>query len=323
MAIDADDELDTLFDDIWVVHEHPDRPLDRKALLCGCRRCRTTLQRTAVESPHFVLGVKTYCDRLLVTAEYLVDVMTRDRSLSELFYVADDGLREIYIPVAGGWLPPGQRWWSMTCDEDRVAGNRRRSRHTKARRQPKRDVERRRREWREEQASRPPSPPPPPLVPFAEAVREARTQHRTLLAAAAEWALANGCSLDLDVAALIVDATRRTPITRPTKVGVNDLLGSRCFNWCSLRRTLTPDRIPETLWVLLDFLYATDRVHPDSDPLEEVRKPLRCYCGLGDDGERRSDEEIDRDRARDDWECDCFVEYHGPTHGELREWGEC
>jgi hypothetical protein len=59
---------------------------------------------------------------------------------------------------------------------------------------------------------------------------------------------------------------------------------------------------------------ATDALDDDSDPLDELSKPLRCYGGLEATGQRRPESDNESERER----CECYVTYRGPSHGELR-----
>jgi hypothetical protein len=70
--------------------------------------------------------------------------------------------------------------------------------------------------------------------------------------------------------------------------------------------------VPETLWTYLDFLFATGRIDPASDPLPELRKPLRCYAGLDEHGLPERDTHAPRPP------CECHVVYRGPSAGDLR-----
>ena len=95
--------------------------------------------------------------------------------------------------------------------------------------------------------------------------------------------------MHLDVLALILAATeeadgRDVSPRRWSRTGVNAVLSVHVFNWCSMHRTLAPDGVPEALWTYLDFLVASGRIDPESDPLRELRKPLRCYGGLDEEG---------------------------------------
>ena len=80
--------------------------------------------------------------------------------------------------------------------------------------------------------------------------------------------------------------------------------------WCLARATVCPHQLPEAIWRFVDFLAATDRLHAESDPVVELRRPLRCLGQLGDDG--RWDEALGADPGP----CMCFIRYSGPTHGE-------
>src|SRR5690606_10535883 len=110
----------------------------------------------------------------------------------------------------------------------------------------------------------------------------------------------------------------REPLHRWTRTGVTDCLVSGVVNWCALARTLSPEGAPEAVWLLLDFLADTGRLDPASDPLGELRKPLRCYGGL-DAGGRHGTIEDPQGRCGVDGvpRCECYVVYQGPTHGEM------
>src|SRR3989442_5659889 len=82
----------------WAVHDHRGRRLDSYAMLCSCVDCTAALHEHAEQEPRSLVALKTNCDRILVTAEYLAETLRADPSLSGLFYVADDWLRSIYVP---------------------------------------------------------------------------------------------------------------------------------------------------------------------------------------------------------------------------------
>lgn len=138
----------------------------------------------------------------------------------------------------------------------------------------------------------PPPGPPHPTTPFAEAAASRRVEHRGLLAELAQWALAEGRRVDLDVAAVCVHALDR----QRTEGGIH--LDRRQVNWImwgavrnevSPRRALLPDTWIEDLWTVLRFLVATERLTSDSDPEPALLEPLQCYGGLGADGRERPD----------------------------------
>ena len=327
-SYDDDDDAERGLDDDFVpipqeerrefvyAHEDLERELDSHTLLCACRGCAAAMERTAIERPRFVFALKTGADRLLVTAEYLMEVKRVDRSLRSLLYVEGDYIRDIYVPSYGYlW---GQRWWSLTFKEDCEAVGRKHPRSKVARRQSKAAVRRRNADWEAQEAAREaerkrlglPEAAPLALTPLADAVAGVRREHHAVIAAAAAWAVARGSSLDLDVLAAVIAGTgARTRFTR-TRVGSD--VTCRINNWCAFARVMTPDNVPETLWLWLNFLAETGRLDPDSDPLPVLLWPFGCM-GLDDRGER-----IEDDR---EIECRCYVEYDGPTHGESIQCG--
>lgn len=74
------------------------------------------------------------------------------------------------------------------------------------------------------------------------------------------------------------------PLDRWTRTGVYQNLYADVPNWCTMHRTQRPADVPEVLWVYLSYLEDTGQFSPGSDPVRELRKPLRCYGGLGPDG---------------------------------------
>ena len=156
--------------------------------------------------------------------------------------------------------------------------------------------------------------PPVVLTPLAEAVAPVRLRFRPLISELCQWALAQGHRLEPDTVALLLAAADEghgvITKTQWTRTGVQQFLWADTFNWCGIRRVLTPDGVPETLWWYLQFLVATDRLDYESDPLPELCKPLMCYGGLDEHGKRRSD------GTRSPVPCQCYVTYRGPSHGE-------
>lgn len=297
-------------DELWALHDHPDRQLDEYALIFACNMCRGALVERGQHEPRSLIAVKTESDRLLVTADLLAEVLEGDAKISALVYIQGDRVRELYVPTSG-WLPPRQRWRSSRCEEDDRAAGRTPRRYRVARRESAAARARRASEWEA------PKPPAEPLkmVALGTSTRAAREKYRSLVAAAAEFGLRAGRPLDRDLIALLLAATElghRDDIspTRWSRTGVNELLSIHVFNWCSLHTAKVPDRLPEALWTYLDFLFAAGRIHPLSEPLLELRKPLRCYCGLDENGQR--------DPGAERVPCECYVEYRGPTAGSVR-----
>lgn len=159
----------------------------------------------------------------------------------------------------------------------------------------------------------------PDFTPVATAVAHWRRRERRLLADLSEWAIGHGRTIDRDLVALVLAAKEggiayEPPLHRWTRTGVNRCLSVDVPNWCSLAHVRWPDDVPQALWQLLDFLVAADGLDDDSDPLPELRKPLRCYAGLDADGRDAGDDGGAPPRRF----CECYVPYRGPTHGDVR-----
>jgi hypothetical protein len=314
---------------LWEAHEHPDRPLDPGAILCSCVTCEAMILAHAGPKPGMGIAIATRCDRILVAAGYLADVMAVDRSLAPLLYVRDDNVRRLYLPVDGWSFVKPERWWSEVCHEDEAAAGRGHPRHRVAKRQSDANHRRRLEAVDAASASTPPAPAVS-FVPVAEAVRPWRQQHRPLLADLGAWALSHGHSVDLDLVALILAAHEtgfdKAPPGSWTRTGVHRCIGIDVPNWCARANVLWPEGVPAALWQLLDFLIATDRLDRDCDPICELRKPLMCYGGLDGSGREREGDADTADAAQpgawaDDQRvgCECYVRYRGPTHGELTD----
>jgi hypothetical protein len=120
---------------LWDAHDHPDRPLDPGAMLCCCLTCEALVLAQAERTPGIGIALATRCDRIVVAAEYLAEVMSVDRTLTPLLYVRGDSVRRLYLPVDGWWFVPPRRWWSEACHEDEAAAGRRHPRHRVAKHQ--------------------------------------------------------------------------------------------------------------------------------------------------------------------------------------------
>ena len=107
---------------LWEAHEHPDRPLDPGAMLCSCVTCEAMILAQAERTPGMGIALATRCDRIVVAADYLAEVMAVDRTLAPLLYVRDDYVRRLYLPVDGWWFFPPERWWSEACRDDEDGG---------------------------------------------------------------------------------------------------------------------------------------------------------------------------------------------------------
>ena len=148
----------------------------------------------------------------------------------------------------------------------------------------------------------------PHLVPLSTAVAPERERHRHLVDAAVAWRAGQVQRTEPDLFALICAAAQesadgRVSPTRWTRTGVHHLLRCDLPRWCSLRRCRRPDGEVAALWRWFDFLHATGRLDPRSDPLAELRKPLTCAGWLDQDG--RS---LPGNGPRQ-VECECFLPY--------------
>jgi len=144
---------------------------------------------------------------------------------------------------------------------------------------------------------------------LCDAVAPVRERHRELIDAAVAWQAGRGRQTDPDHFALIcavVDTSRRyadVTLTRWTRTGVHGTVRCDIPNWCSMRGTLRPETLCEVVWEWLDFLHATGRLDPQSDPVAELRKPLARHGWLDQDGRRMAS-----DAARQ-IKCECFLPY--------------
>lgn len=155
------------------------------------------------------------------------------------------------------------------------------------------------------------------ILALATAVAPVRSRFRALMAEMASWALASGTSLSHDGLALVLAAVDESfgdlsaPWTRPR---VNWLIMCDVFNWCSRHRVLVPEEVPELIWHFLDFLAASGRFAPGSDPLERLREPLMCYGGLDDEGLRRPPGQPAP------FPCECYLEVAPPRIPGCSRW---
>ena len=117
-----------------------------------------------------------------------------------------------------------------------------------------------------------------------EAVASSRRQHRTLIAAAGEWALARGVSLPADHVALwaaTVDelscAGDVNGVSGPWRASALPDFLATVADWCAAAGCSVPINFAESLWHLYGFLANTGRLHPASDSLPELRASLVVF----------------------------------------------
>lgn len=121
-------------------------------------------------------------------------------------------------------------------------------------------------------------------VSLHEAVASSRRQHRTLIAAAGEWALARGVSLPADHVALWAatvdelgcaeDVNGRSGPWRAS--ALPDYLAT-VADWCVAAGCSVPVNLAESLWHHFGFLASTGRLHRASDSLAELRASLVVF----------------------------------------------
>ena len=124
-------------------------------------------------------------------------------------------------------------------------------------------------------------------VSLHDAVAAARRRHRTLIAAAGQWALARGVPLPADHVSLWAataeafgccsDADGTTGPWRASHMP--DFLATVAA-WCTLAGCTPPANLVESLWHLYGFLAATGRLHPASDALHELRAAVVVFAGF-------------------------------------------
>jgi len=151
-------------------------------------------------------------------------------------------------------------------------------------------------------------------TPFPEGVQYLRQRHSVLISACIAWAADQGRPVDPDVLALLCGAAEEGfnggLVTRWTVERMYHMLCCHVPNWCDDHHAEAPSDIyKEPLWLLVNFLVASNRLDRDSDPPELILRVLRCH-GINAAGFDSDDEA--------DWNHDdAPFEYDGPTYGEL------
>jgi hypothetical protein len=106
-SVGADD-----LEDMWIAHEHPDRPLAYGAWLCDCSGCLRSLEAAAGANPRLPIVLKTSADRIVVSASRALQEWRVSGALEGLLLLSYDYIREVFV---GGAQPA--RWngefWSL------------------------------------------------------------------------------------------------------------------------------------------------------------------------------------------------------------------
>ena len=82
--------------DLWIAHDHPERPLAYGAWLCCCEPCALALRVAAENRPGLPIVLKTAMDRFVVPATVAVDARWQG-SFERLLRVPDDWIREVFV----------------------------------------------------------------------------------------------------------------------------------------------------------------------------------------------------------------------------------
>lgn len=146
------------------------------------------------------------------------------------------------------------------------------------------------------------------LITLAEALTPVREMYSELISAAVAWQAGRERRTDPDHFALIcVGADRsRDDVVSPTRwsrTTVFHVLRCGIPSWCASSRCALPEALPEAMWEWFDFLDETGALHPASDPLGELRKPLLCYGWLDHRGRRLAAD------APSPVACECLIPY--------------
>jgi len=155
-----------------------------------------------------------------------------------------------------------------------------------------------------------------PWTPFPDGAVYLRRRHHDLIDACVAWTVTRGRTLHPDVVAVLCGAAEEGfnggLVTRWTVERMYHMLCCHIPNWCDDHHAEVPDDVfKEPLWLLINFLIATDRLDDDSDPPELLLRVLRCH-GINADGFESDDES--------DWhDEDAPFEYDGPSYGELKQ----
>lgn len=83
------------FGDLWIAHDHPERPLTYGAWLCDCAPCTMAAQAAASEQPGLTVVLKTAMARPVIGIAAYVDAVTS----GGLDALLEDGdyVREVFV----------------------------------------------------------------------------------------------------------------------------------------------------------------------------------------------------------------------------------
>jgi hypothetical protein len=83
----------------WLAHEHPERPLDRAAFVCGFKACSLAIAAATEMGQSFKFVVRGRRSRRVVTAAQLTLALTVGRGFADLLH--GDEVRDVGVASAG------------------------------------------------------------------------------------------------------------------------------------------------------------------------------------------------------------------------------
>ena len=104
--------------DLWVAHDHPERPLEYGAWLCCCQECAAALHALASSRPGAPIVLKSAMERQVLPAITVASARV-DGNFEDLLLEPDDYLREVFVGSGDDFavgrrrardLPPPSTW---------------------------------------------------------------------------------------------------------------------------------------------------------------------------------------------------------------------
>lgn len=100
---------------------------------------------------------------------------------------------------------------------------------------------------------------------------------RSLIRDVAEFALANGLSLNLNTLRVLLSLRQHENPLLVTSQGLWSLMAVEVPSWAGSQKIEFPEDVEQTLGVLLSYLHSTQRFHPESDSISALRRELNDY----------------------------------------------
>jgi hypothetical protein len=84
----------------WVLHEHPERPIDRWAWVCMCSACALAVRAASISRPSALACIKTDVERELITLAELAVRLSADATSGPSRLSRLSEIREIFVVAA-------------------------------------------------------------------------------------------------------------------------------------------------------------------------------------------------------------------------------